>query len=270
VQNIDHFRSWIKCISNTPSPATDSILLAGVETLFNLDILRSIQDTKDPFSEIPLFHTLSALSQSDRHTTLESLPKLLSHYVAALRKYKGSIFSGSSGPNQQKPDINSAALDFFAFSQSLLDSEDRDSHTWSIACRLLKVVEEEHLHFTREDTSGSVLLAKSIELALTGLRECYIEENGELARNIVDCMSTLVRIDCDLVLPSTPQILARLLCVCCPPVYQTFLLTKNIRFRLALPSTLLSSTSFWIITSKLALLISTSRGCFRFRLSPPQ
>ncbi|KAH6917636.1 Urb2/Npa2 family-domain-containing protein [Coprinopsis sp. MPI-PUGE-AT-0042] len=213
VQNIDHFKSWLEHISTASSPTTHSLLPAGVETLFNVDILRSIQDSKDPSSEIPLFQSLSTLSKSHRRATLDSLPKLFEHYLAALRKHKSTIFSGSSGPHQLKPDINSAALQFFAFAQNLLDSEDRDSHAWTVACRLLQAVEDEHLQFTRDDTSGSVLLAKNLDLGLIGLQECYLEENGQLTRIIVDCMSALVRIDCDLVLPSTLRILARLLCV---------------------------------------------------------
>ncbi|EAU93316.2 hypothetical protein CC1G_08629 [Coprinopsis cinerea okayama7 len=218
IQNHDHLKAWIQHLS--PSSSANealhkSTLLAGTDTLFNIDILRQIQDSKD--HDFPLIHSLLALSKHHRQLVLGILPTLFTHYVAALRRHKSGLFStgSSSGGGSQRPELNATALHFFSLCQDVLNLQEfGDEDTWTTACKLLDIVDQEHLYLsTAENEAASLVLAKNLELALRGLAECYKEERLGITNAIVNTLSALTRIDCDLILPSTPSIISRLLCI---------------------------------------------------------
>ncbi|TFK23128.1 hypothetical protein FA15DRAFT_621503 [Coprinopsis marcescibilis] len=218
-QNQGNLKSWLEQVSaasttSQGSQLAQSVFIAGIDTLFNLETLRQMQDAKEPRPQ--LFQTLHALAKDHRQLVLDILPRLFSHYVSALRKHKGTIFSGGSSHHAsgtQTIELNGAAMQFFGLCQDVLDQQIRDASTWNATCKLLEVVEQEHIYDSKDENKVSPILTRSLELGLDGLSESCKAGRLDLTGAIVNCLTALARIDYDLILPVTPRILTRLLCI---------------------------------------------------------
>lgn len=143
-------------LESTPETKSllDLIYNAGVETLFNLDILRHTHDAK---SEDPIFNAVKAISTLDTKV-LTCLPRLFTSYVHVLQKHRGALFSQASSqlPGAATEELQASGMHFLASCKSLLDVVESDAQTWSIKVALLRLVNHEGF-YNRNQADASVL-----------------------------------------------------------------------------------------------------------------
>ena len=213
------------------SPGTKSLLEliynTGAETLFNLDILRHTHDAK---SEDPIFLPLRAISTSDTKV-LACLPRLFTSYVHVLQKHRGALFTqGSTQPSgTATEELKASGMCFFASCKSSLDVVVSDAQTWSIKLALLRLVNHEGF-YNRNQADGSVLhhiIESALEILRTRWNGNYLfllhsrcrvmykrllpAEDTETITYVIESLSTLTRIDYDLLSPALPDILCKIL-----------------------------------------------------------
>ena len=127
---------------------------AGAETLFNLETLRHVHDTK---SEDFIFDAIKVISNSNAEV-LSCLPRLFASYVHSIQRHRGALFvQGSNQPlGAVTEDLRASAMCFFAASDSLLDAVESNAQIWSIKVALLHLVNHEGL-YNRNQAQASVL-----------------------------------------------------------------------------------------------------------------
>ncbi|KDQ63876.1 hypothetical protein JAAARDRAFT_54067 [Jaapia argillacea MUCL 33604] len=119
-----HLYSWFQAI-HTPTPLSESIYTAGIETLFNLDVLRS-----SPIDS--LFQALVALPTESY--ILPSLHRLYTSYIHSLRRYRSALFPSSG--------IENAAMKFYSEVNRLLVAyQTHQEEVWEARVGLVGVVE---------------------------------------------------------------------------------------------------------------------------------
>ncbi|KAG6837114.1 hypothetical protein H0H93_014420 [Arthromyces matolae] len=198
--------SWLELVAHTPSDLFlfDTIYDTGIDTLFNLDILRRARDSK---AEDELFTTVaSVLDQNPVVYTL--LPRLFSSYVDCIKKYRGALISQGSNqtPGLVNGEIQSLGIGFLASCLQLLDRPEESARTWTVRVGLLEVVDKESL-FDRRNPEAAMLLERVVEHALQSLDI----RPRNFAHHGIECLSTLARIDYDMVVPLVPRVLPKFL-----------------------------------------------------------
>lgn len=169
-----YLQPWLEFVAATVEHSASSLLLlknsftAGIETIFNFDILRTTQDNK---SESLLFDAFRSLKPTSRNVVLQTLPRIFEAYILAIRKYRNTLFS--HGSNQVAgaaalDELHTAGMHFFALCQGLLEEEGPDKLCWEIRDALLVLVERENLFHKKQLTAESVL-NRNIELSLQAL-----------------------------------------------------------------------------------------------------
>ncbi|KAJ7293352.1 Urb2/Npa2 family-domain-containing protein [Mycena rebaudengoi] len=198
----NHLRSWIYCSSgHAPSGFRDSIFAVGVEILFNVDTLRQVYD-----EDHQLFVTLRNIPDDLVHPIL---PRIFTSFLHCLRKYRSALFG--QGASQNPTDhVRETGFTFFDSCQVLLNQGSSTVLAWSARLGLLEVVREENM-FGGNQLGDHNSLQKIIPLALSVLGSDCNGDNAEQASLAIGCLSKLMEIDHDLVLPHVLRILPELL-----------------------------------------------------------
>ncbi|KAI0042673.1 hypothetical protein FA95DRAFT_540396 [Auriscalpium vulgare] len=200
---------WLKSCNH--NSFTDSnaelkaeLYAAGADLLFNSDTLKKLCD--DPSSS-PLFTSLQTLVLASPIQVISTLPALLSSFAQATRKYRSSLFPGTSG-NALAASVRSAGMKFFASCKEILPQAHNGSGTesWIARLGLLNAVESEGLFgFGQEDAADG--LRQDVQLCAQCLQQPTEASNAGLA---LQCLCSLARIDYELVEPLLPAILFEL------------------------------------------------------------
>ena len=176
-----YLEGWINCIQNVlDEPLRKDILDAGVDTLFNLDVLRQNVDLK---GEGLLLDRLQALLSGDGQPVLKALPILFMSYFDTLKKNRGALF-GQGSHSQTGSSLselhNHALRSFIAFS-SLLDNLDQNFLVWSTRQALLQIIARENI-FSHNHVEARMALEHVVELSLVCLGDGW---KGELPMSLL-------------------------------------------------------------------------------------
>jgi hypothetical protein len=223
----------MECVLVKPSCSIYGTLVqnshtAGVETLFNLDILRQIIDIK---SENTLFEAFKNIGVTfHKGLVLAVLPGIFASFLQCIKKSRSSLFSqGSNQSGAVTEEIRAAGMRFFVSCQCLLHEAGSTDQTWSTRVALLTLVDKENL-FSNHQSDAELILKQNVELAIPVLSCGWNSEsistigsstkNSLVAANqikitilAVECLSALTRIDYDLIAPFISRILPQLLLV---------------------------------------------------------
>ena len=213
--------------------ARPAFLAAGIDTVFNLDVLRHTHESK---ADNPLVSHLRAIRDENKPLVHEFIPILFVQYVKALNRHRGAIFSQGSQtqPGAVLEHIRQSAMNFFTLLLALVADGSGGQHeksAWQTRLALLRTVDQENL-FSQKQAGSRVTMNGILELVLSGLNDgwkgkrasCFyyyyqselltsrlVEEHLECIAVSIQCLSTITRIDYDLILPILPRILPRIL-----------------------------------------------------------
>ncbi|KAJ2928969.1 hypothetical protein H1R20_g8232, partial [Candolleomyces eurysporus] len=193
VQNEAYFQAWLQRLQDTSTAAQyeylrQAILTCGMDTIFNLDTIRQMTDSPE---ESPLFFALSKAFQHDRDVALKAIPALLDHYIASLKRHRGAIINASSSSRVSNPtELSSASIKFF-FMPPQSD-----------------IIGRQNVY---DAQSGLDSLKHDVDVALDSLSESCEDQTPNPTPAIARCLSAVIRVDYDLVLPSMGDLLSRLL-----------------------------------------------------------
>uniref|UniRef100_A0A8H7Y6I5 Nucleolar 27S pre-rRNA processing Urb2/Npa2 C-terminal domain-containing protein n=1 Tax=Psilocybe cubensis TaxID=181762 RepID=A0A8H7Y6I5_PSICU len=208
-----HLKLWVQSLalngSQNEKLLKDAVLEAGMETLFNLDILRQSQDSK---AGNPLIERLLKLVPENRDIVYGILPDLFSHCISATKKNRGALFSqgSQSQPGASLEQLHEACLRFVLALFSLVDHGHQDHHAWRTRFALLNIIDQENL-FDRTQLEAQMTFNEILELVIVALNDGWQEERIKCTTTAVECLSTISRIDYDIVIPFVPRILPLLL-----------------------------------------------------------
>ncbi|KAG5639320.1 hypothetical protein H0H81_004523 [Sphagnurus paluster] len=206
----NYLPGWLECLTQASAEdpyktVRDTIYDAGAETLFNLDVMRQVRDSR---SESTLLDTIGPVFSSNAEICLV-LPQLFLSYIENINKYRGALVS--QGPSQNPAatgkEIQSYNTQFFASCISLLDTQEQTAHSWSTRVALLNIIDQENLFSLKEDRI-QVLLSRITEQAIANLEPGTVK--NIFSNSAVECLSTLARIDYDLIIPLVPRIFPKL------------------------------------------------------------
>ncbi|KAG6832211.1 hypothetical protein H0H92_004176 [Tricholoma furcatifolium] len=198
---------WLELVSLSTSEVTvpDAIYDACIETLFNLDSLRRITDSK---ADEILFEAIApvCVSNSNVYTVL---PRIFASYIESMKKYRGALFGQGStlGPSAGISELQTQGMQFAASCFSLLDVDGTSNQTWSARVALLEIIDKENI-FDRRNAHSTALFQRVIDLALL---KVDVRNGFHLDEYCIKCFSTLARIDYDTLVPHLPYILPKLL-----------------------------------------------------------
>lgn len=151
---------WLKIDDPASCASLDSELeAAGVETLFSIDVLKQMGESK---YDSAFKSALSASMAIDPQATLVSLPKLFEAYLQAIKRHKSGIFSQGSnnaaGPLNEQ--VQAAGMEFYALCDVLVaESTGQKTNTWRAYITLLSVIDDERLYNSRREESILILKA---------------------------------------------------------------------------------------------------------------
>jgi hypothetical protein len=139
-----HFHHWTSCLDDgsQDDELRPQALSAGLETLFNLDILRQsnyLELESKVFAKIREYPTASGL-----------LPDLLTAYIHSIKRHRGTLFSQASSSSglDSYASLRQNALRFFQCSVDVLASRPNPfSSEWGkIRVNLLEILEQENVY----------------------------------------------------------------------------------------------------------------------------
>ncbi|KAJ2920391.1 hypothetical protein MD484_g47, partial [Candolleomyces efflorescens] len=216
VQNESYFQAWLQRLQDK-SPAAQyeylrqAILTCGMDTLFNLDTIRQMTDSLE---ESPICLALYKAFQNDRNVALKALPPLFDHYIASLRKHRGAIISASSSSRvPDQTELNSASSKFFLCLRNLVDAQKRDVSAWDAVSQMVDVIGRENIYHPQ---TGLDSLKHEVDIALNSLSEPGEDQESNPTPAIARCLSAVIRVDYDLVLPSMGALLSSFLTIPVP------------------------------------------------------
>lgn len=167
-----HLRHWLTCVSSRKGTLeSDESLSAtfeiGVETIFNVDVLRVTHEQR---AHTSLDGTLGILIAQAPESVLGSLPNLFKSYIEVNKKFRNALFGqGSKNTGVTAAEqARGASMKFFATCDSLLRSIAADEAVWQARLALLTIVSEEDLVVAGEQESVDILQPIG-DLAVTSL-----------------------------------------------------------------------------------------------------
>jgi hypothetical protein len=157
------------------------VLDAGVETLFNLDILRQSYDSK---SENLLVESLGKLSSTDGELVMQNLPNILAQYIPAIKRHRGALFSQSSQtqPGASLDGFHESGMRFFTLILGLLNDSKQDCRAWQTRASLLQIVDRENV-FHHKHLDSQITFHRILELVLVALSDGWKGEKGAFLGN---------------------------------------------------------------------------------------
>jgi hypothetical protein len=151
-----------------------AFLAAGIDTVFNLDVLRHTHESK---ADNLLVSHLRVIVDENKLLIYEFIPILFVQYVKALNKHRGAIFSqGShSQPGAVLEHIWQSAMNFFTLLLALVvdgsgGGGQYEKSAWQTRLALLRTVDQENL-FSQKQAGSRVTMDEILELLLTGLND---------------------------------------------------------------------------------------------------
>ena len=181
-----HLKSWFQTLSAPWASHDDSfktaILDAGVETLFNLDILRQSYDSK---SENLLVESLEKMSSTDGDLVLQNLPNIIAQYISANKKHRGALFSQGSQtqPGASLDEFRETGMHFFTLLMGLVNSK-QDCRAWQTRALLLRIVEQENM-FSSKQLDSQMMFNQILELILVALSDGWKGEINAISWNFM-------------------------------------------------------------------------------------
>lgn len=207
-----HLYHWLHAVAKdfgTHESLKSCIVEAGIDTIFNLDILRQSQDGN---TESALLQNLRTLDKSHGKLVMETLPQIYVHYTHSLKRHRAALFgqgsqhSGRTGLDE----LHGAAVRFFVSCEEMLRDHDQTSQVWATRIALLQIVYQENF-FHRKQPDTQVVLHQLLENSLTALNDGCEITHFQTTALALECLSMLVRNDFALVVPVLPCILVRVL-----------------------------------------------------------
>ncbi|TCD70050.1 hypothetical protein EIP91_005031 [Steccherinum ochraceum] len=192
-----YLQPWLQCTADHPEdPNIHNYYQAGIETLFNVDTLRTFQDAH---AANTLETALANIASTRPEIVLQSLPRLFRSYGQAQTKHRSALYGQGSklGTGSTTDQARSATMGFFALCESLLSQIPEGEESWTARVSLLHVVDHEGL-LSRSDESSAGILRQIGETAITALTIAK-QDNKELIEAVLTTLATLTRIDYDLV-----------------------------------------------------------------------
>ncbi|KAL1739267.1 hypothetical protein HDZ31DRAFT_69116 [Schizophyllum fasciatum] len=186
---------WLQLVNDIHDESSRAYLAAGVEILFNPDILKQANtDTADS-------HLFTALSKQNPSLVLSALPPLFDAFVSAINDSRNTIFSqGSSATANAAVDKQRAAgMSFYLACEKLLQSGE-PATAWRSRGDLLAIVEKERL--VTPDTEPA--LREVAEAAILAVSRRDAESPLDNAMRV---LSTICRMDYDLLAPYVDRLL---------------------------------------------------------------
>ncbi|KAH9835766.1 Urb2/Npa2 family-domain-containing protein [Rhodofomes roseus] len=203
-----HFLHWLQCIQyGVPHDAArltpiSDVYLAGIETLFSVDVLRNVEDHK---CDAALKDAISQSSHLSSKAVLHALPLLLTSFVQSLKKNRNALFSqgSSNAAGHASMQVQPAGLAFYALCENILDAAPTPDSTqiWDTRVALLETVDSESL-YNPSDANGTEVLRNSGAMAVRVVT--YIQEDVAFLDKAEDVLAILTRIDYDLMAPELP------------------------------------------------------------------
>jgi hypothetical protein len=168
-----HLKNWLQVLSGDYCSYDASLKIAildtGVETLFNLDILRQNHDSK---TENHLVECLQLLAATEKTLVFNHISSLLVYYMQAVKKHRGALFGqGShiqSGASMDEP--RETGMQFCLTLLGLVQDSEKDSLAWTTRASLLEIVEKENL-FDRRQVDVQMTFINILEHILLSLQE---------------------------------------------------------------------------------------------------
>lgn len=146
-----------------------SLLDVGIDTMFNLDMLRLTHDSR---AENPLVERLQVISQTERALVLEHIPQLLVYYIQAIKKNRGALFSQGSQAyaTTSKEELYANGMQIFISLLGLVEDSNRSPEAWTARLLLLETVDKENI-FDGKQQDSQMTFNRILELALLALGE---------------------------------------------------------------------------------------------------
>ena len=169
-----HLYNWLHAVAKDfgiYESLKGGIVDAGIDTIFNLDILRQSQDGDTGSA---LLQNLQTLNKSHSEIVMESLPQIYAHYIHSLKKHRGALFGQGPLHSERKAldELHGAGVRFFVSCEGMLRDHDQTSRVWATRITLLQIVNQENLfHRNRPDTQ--IVLNQLLETSLTALNDSW-------------------------------------------------------------------------------------------------
>lgn len=223
--------SWTACLADIeekPLPALAKAYEAGVDILFNLDILRQLNEDDKIF-----FDAL-------RGAPPNILPRLFSSYITAVKHFRGALFGQGSGHHAFGgiEDIRTSALRFFLSTQSLLSDKQQENQYWNTQSALCIVIKDHALYNGQQEfqESFSIMIdniiktlknhdeagTKSASIRLNPLLIPLKESSQKAAARATETLTAIVGVEYTLLGPALPRILFHILAVRVQPPFSVF------------------------------------------------
>lgn len=139
------------------SPLLD-IYSAGIDTLFNVDILRSLDDHK---CDAALKGALDRALLASRGAALRVLPRLFASFVQSLKRSRNTLYGQGSnaGLSHAAVQVQVDGLAFYALCEATIAGSPHSDgpSTWDTRIALLKTVDNESLYHASDADSNRVL-----------------------------------------------------------------------------------------------------------------
>ncbi|KAF9451771.1 hypothetical protein P691DRAFT_698549 [Macrolepiota fuliginosa MF-IS2] len=222
------FPAWLRVVSQSDLPHTEilpeysrlrhDIYEAGTDTLFNLDILRQLSDSRPTDQSTALFDHLRTArsSPSQAPNVLIVIPRLFLSYAQMVKRYRSAVFNQSSnaGGAALNDEVNAASMRFFANCEVGVSGVGKDAAkevgVWEARLGLLETVLDEKL-FNVQQEDAVVVLNKIIEDGVSISSSSWQDGSKDAISSAIKCLHKIGQIDCDLLLPSLPRIFPSLL-----------------------------------------------------------
>jgi len=169
-----HLHNWLHAVAKDfgiHDPLKSGIIEAGIDTIFNLDILRQSQDGN---TETALLQSLRTLNKSHGEIVMETLPQIYVHYIHSLKRHRGALFGQGSqhSGGTALDELHDAGVGFFVSCEAMLRDHDQTSRVWATRIALLQIVNQENL-FHRKQLTTQVVLNQLLETSLTALNDSW-------------------------------------------------------------------------------------------------
>ncbi|KAL1691939.1 hypothetical protein GGG16DRAFT_52547 [Schizophyllum commune] len=192
-----YLAEWLQRVVPLHDANTHVACTAGIDTLFNPDILKQATADSDPAA--PLF---AALAKQSRDLVLMALPALFSAFTSAVNDNRHAIFSqGSNAPASATVEkVRAMSIGFYVACEGLLKDANDVALAWHTRKALLAIVEKERL--LTPDTEP--VLRQIAEAAILAVAK---RGDGSWTNDVVEVLSTICRIDYDLLAPYVDRLL---------------------------------------------------------------
>ncbi|KAH8100543.1 Urb2/Npa2 family-domain-containing protein [Cristinia sonorae] len=192
-----HLRHWLECSADVLSvPEKSERYEAGIETLFNVDTLRSVQEVHaaNTFEK-----ALANLISTQPDIVLQSLPRLFRSHGQTQIKYRAALYGQGSKQTtgSTTEQARSASMGFLTLCESLLSQVPENEAVWTARVSLLRIVDQEGL-LSRSDEDSAAVLRRIGESAVLSLGSAKQEDHG-FVKALLSALTTLTHIDYDLV-----------------------------------------------------------------------